>query len=193
MPRWLLVALLICFGLTGAGAPAGAQTAPADDSAMPAKPAPKPAVKKPIKPAAKPAPKPAATPVVATPPPPLTPEQATRQAYRTQLTVDLQRMQATLVKQQADLATQQDKLKQFYSSMIEAVSKSETDAAPADSAAAPAVATTGAAGKKDLSPAVKASVSYEAQTYQVQVARTAVLTTQKEIVRLQGFLAQMQP
>jgi hypothetical protein len=188
MPRWLLVVLLICFGLTGAGALAGAQTAPADDSAMPVKPAPKPAVKKPAKPAAKPA----ATPVVATPAPPMTPEQAARQAYRAQLSIDLQRMQATLVKQQADLATQQDKLKQFYSSMIEAVSKSETDAAP-DSTASPAVATTGAAGKKDLPPAVKASVSYEAQTYQVQVARTAVLTTQREIVRLQGFLAQIQP
>jgi hypothetical protein len=165
--------------------PGWAQTEPAPAAPPPAKPA---AAKPPAKPAAKQAAKPA--PAAVEPAPPLTPEEASRQAYKAKLAEDLARIQASLRKQQADLASEQGKLKEFYSQMMEAVSKSESDPA----AASPPGATPGAGGpnaKKELSPAVKASVNYEAQTYRVQVARQAVLSSEKEALRLQGFLARM--
>jgi hypothetical protein len=206
MSRWLLlVVLLVGFGFraeaqTPAATPAAPPPAtsapvadkPAADKPDADKPPAKPvAKKKPAKPAAK------KTATAAPPPPPVppTPEEQARLAYRAQLNADIARAQGILVKQQSDLATQQEKLKSLYSSMIDAVSQEETaDPSASASGSNGAGAASGSANgsKKELSPAVKASVSYEAQTYQVQVARTAVLTTQKEIARLQGFLTRMQ-
>lgn len=180
-----LLALLLLV-TAGLAAPSWAQTEPpAPAMPAPAKPA---AAKPPPKRPAKPAAKPAAAPAPAVPAVPLTPEEAQRQAYKDQLTATLARLQLTLRKQQGDLATEQGKLKELYSQMMEAVSKSENDPAPAGGASASAA---GPNGKKELSPAVKASVGYEAQTYKVQVARQAVLSSEKEALRLHGFLARV--
>ena len=179
--RFALLGLL----LAGAGLvlPARAQTdAPAKQTDAPAKPpAAKPA-KQPAKPAAKKAPD-AASAAAAEPAKPLTPEEADRLAYRARLSQDLERAQATLRLQQTQLATEQGKLKDLYSQMIEAVSKPGAESA--DSSAA------GPNGKKEPSPAVKASVNYESQTYAVQVARQAVVSSEKEVQRLQGYLARI--
>lgn len=187
MLRRLGFLALLVLGTAGLVTPASAQTEPA----VPAAPAPaKPAVAKPpAKPPAKPAAKPAAVPVA--PAAPLTPEEASRQAYKTQLTETLARLQTTLRKQQADLASEQNKLKELYSQLMEAVSKADAEPPPAGGAAASGPGAGGPNAKKELSPAVKASVGYEAQTYKVQVARQAVLSSEKEALRLQGFLARV--
>ena len=178
---------VLLLALAALANPGWAQTEPAPA----APPAAKPAAAKPPapKPAARPAAKPAAAPVE--PAPPLTPEEASRLAYKAKLAEDLARVQTTLRKQQVDLSSEQGKLKDLYSQMMEAVSKSESDPAAAASSAGAAPGPGAAAGKKELSPAVKASVSYEAQTYRVQVARQAVLSSEKEALRLQGFLSRM--
>src|SRR4051812_18685988 len=179
---FLALLVLACAGLV---TPASAQTEPA----APAAPAPaKPAV---AKPPAKPAAKPAAAPVPVAPAAPLTPEEASRQAYKAQLAETLARLQMTLRKQQADLATEQNKLKDLYSQLMEAVSKADAEPAPAGGAGGSGPAAGGPNAKKELSPAVKASVGYEAQTYKVQVARQAVLSSEKEALRLQGFLTRV--
>jgi type IV secretory pathway VirB10-like protein len=182
-----LLALLLLV-TAGLAAPSLAQTE--SPAAMPA--AAKPAAPKPpAKPAVKRAAKPAAAPAAAVPAVPLTPEEASRQAYKAQLSETLARLQATVRKQQGDLATEQGRLKDLYSEMMEAVSKSEGDSASAGGASASAGGPGGPNAKKELSPAVKASVSYEAQTYKVQVARQALLSSEKEALRLQGFLARV--